>query len=78
MADRPPNADINADTNEVSDRATPPGIPRWLKVSGIVVILLILLAVGISFILGVEHGPGQFGPGMHGPQPSSWDSILVA
>jgi hypothetical protein len=74
MAERTPNGD----TDEVPDRASPPGIPRWLKVSGVVVILLIVLVVGISIIAGMEHGPGQFGPMQHGPAPSSWRSVLVA
>jgi hypothetical protein len=74
MTETPPNEN----TDEVPDRASPPGIPRWLKVSGIVVIVLVVLVIGISFIAGVQHGPGQFGPGQHGPAPSSWRSILVA
>jgi hypothetical protein len=45
-----------------------PGMPRWLKVSGIVVAALVVLAVALMLtgVLG-EHGPGQFGPGQHGP-----------
>jgi hypothetical protein len=66
MADVPRNPETE-DAGAAPDRAAPPGIPRWLKVSGIVVIVLIVIAVGVSLIFGMEHGPGQFGPGQHGP-----------
>jgi hypothetical protein len=43
-----------------------PGIPRWVKVSGLVVIVLavVLVVLMLTGLLG-EHGPGQFGPGQH-------------
>jgi hypothetical protein len=63
----PPNPETREDISVEPRRESPPGIPRWLKVSGIVVIVLIVAAVAISFIAGFEHGPGQFGPGQHGP-----------
>jgi hypothetical protein len=63
MADRPPNLDIGEDSGGVPDRPSPPGVPRWLKVSGIVIILLILVAIGISLLAGLEHGPGRHGAG---------------
>jgi hypothetical protein len=43
------------------DRTSTPGIPRWVKVFGIVVIVLILLFV-ISLLSGVRHGPGLHAP----------------
>ena len=46
-----------------ADESSPPGIPRWLKVSAVVVVLLILLVLAVSFIAGIEHGPGLHGPG---------------
>jgi hypothetical protein len=44
------------------------GMPRWVKVSGIVVAVVVVLLV-VLMLTGVlgEHGPGQFGPGQHGP-----------
>ena len=42
--------------------------PRWLRVSGIIVGLIVVLTVGLSFIAGVDHGPEQFGPGTHAPE----------
>lgn len=40
-----------------------PGIPRWVKVSGIIVIVLVLLIV-IALVtgLGGPHGPGRHAP----------------
>jgi hypothetical protein len=44
------------------------GMPRWVKVSGIVVaaVVVLLVVLMLTGVLG-EHGPGQFGPGQHGP-----------
>ena len=37
-----------------------PGIPRWVKVSGIIVIVLVLLIVIIMFTgVGGKHGPSR-------------------
>jgi hypothetical protein len=45
------------------------GIPRWLKVSGIVVALLVLLVVVLMLtgVLGGQSGGGDGGP--HRPRP---------
>jgi hypothetical protein len=44
------------------------GMPRWVKVSGIIVVavLVVLVVLMLTGVLG-QHGPGQFGPGQHGP-----------
>jgi hypothetical protein len=55
MADLPPNSDRSQDTD------TRPGMPRWVKVFGIIVIVLVLLFV-ISMLAGVRHGPGMHTP----------------
>ena len=40
-----------------------PGTPRWVKVSGIAVIVLVLLFGGLKlFGVGGEHGPGRHTP----------------
>ena len=47
---------------------TYPGMPRWVKVSGIIVISLVLLVVIVLLVataLGLHTPPG--GPGGHGP-----------
>jgi len=55
MADLSPNSDRSQDTG------TRPGMPRWVKVFGIIVIVLVLLFV-ISMLAGVRHGPGMHTP----------------
>lgn len=68
MADPPGYPDSGPDTQDGSgagrDHGAPPGMPRWVKVSAIVVGVLILLVVGVMLIGGHEGGPG---PGGHGP-----------
>jgi len=40
-----------------------PGTPRWVKVFGIIVIVLVLLFGGLKlFGVGGEHGPGRHTP----------------
>ena len=73
MADPPPNADpegtTGGDTGLGPDRGSRPGMPRWVKVSGIIVAVLIVVVVilAVTGLLPGQHGPGQFGPGQHGP-----------
>ena len=59
MAERPPNPDTSDDTDVTSGHEYP-GMPRWVKVSGIIVIGLVLLVV-ILLLTGVggDHGPGR-------------------
>jgi hypothetical protein len=46
----------------------PPGVPRWLKVSGIVVAAVVLVALIVSLATGTEHGPD-----LH----ESWVAVLL-
>jgi hypothetical protein len=45
----------------MADQGTPTGMPRWVKVFGIIVIALALAFV-ISRLAGVRHGPGLHTP----------------
>lgn len=49
MADPPAytdsNGDAGDDTRMKPDRESPPGTPRWVKVFGIIVIVLVLLFI---------------------------------
>ena len=40
------------------DPGSPPSLPRWVKVSGIVVVSVILLLVILQLTGVVQHGPG--------------------
>lgn len=39
----------------------PPGVPRWLKVTGLVVGLVVLILVVAMLLVGGDHGPGRHG-----------------
>ena len=73
-----PNRDTGEETSAVRDRPSPPGMPRWLKVSGIVVVVLILLVVAVSFITGVQHGPGRHGSSVDGHREAGMELQIVA
>jgi hypothetical protein len=44
-----------------------PGMPRWVKVSAIVVAVLALLVVIVVLVSGGEHGPRRHLPGGETP-----------
>ncbi|OLE65306.1 MAG: hypothetical protein AUG03_05375 [Acidobacteria bacterium 13_1_20CM_2_68_14] len=45
------------------DRGSPPGTPRWVKVFGIVGLVLVLLVVVMMATgVGGKHGPGRHMP----------------
>ncbi len=66
MADPPPYPDSYGDTGDGSTT----GPPRWVKVFGIIALVLVLLVVALLLVSG---GPGSHGPGRHtgGQTPSS-------
>lgn len=39
----------------------PPGVPRWLRVAGLALGLVVLLVVVAMLLLGGDHGPGRHG-----------------
>lgn len=61
---RGPKDEAGADPGHESAPGTPgyPGAPRWLKVSGIVALILVLLLVIVMFASGGNHGPGRHTP----------------
>jgi hypothetical protein len=46
------------DADRGSSMDGPPGLPRWVKISGIVVAILVA-ALFVAMLLGVNHGPGR-------------------
>ena len=56
MADPPRARDPGEDAGVATDRGSPPGMPRWVKVSGIIVAVLVLLLV-IVLLLAGGHAP---------------------
>jgi len=65
MADQPRYPDTGEDAGVGLDRGSPPRVPRWVKVSGIVVAVLVLLVVSMMLIAGGGPGGGGHGPGRH-------------
>jgi len=65
MADPPPSPDTGDDTGVEADRESTTGMPRWVKVSGIIVGILVLLVIVLALtgVLGGQHGPGRHLPG---------------
>lgn len=50
-----PNSNSDNGVRPTEDR--PPSTPRWVKVSGIIAIVLVLLVVIMMFFSGGKHGP---------------------
>ncbi|PAQ09583.1 hypothetical protein CIT26_12845 [Mesorhizobium temperatum] len=47
-----------------------PGAPRWVKVSGIIAIVLVLLIIAVVFTgVGGPHGPGRHLPSSSVTEP---------
>jgi hypothetical protein len=67
MADRP----SSPEREESADRGPTAGPPRWVKVSGIIALALVVLVL-IAVLAGGNHGPGrhQSSPGHGGQLPS--------
>ena len=57
----------------MANRPPYPGTPRWVKVFGIIVIVVVLLVVAGMFISGGEHGPGR-----HTPSGSAGGQVLAS
>src|SRR5215211_3684459 len=67
---RPPGD--HDDGSPVYERESDTGIPRWVKVGGIVLIVLGLLAMVVMLLSGGGHGPGR-----HGGDPARTPSVGV-
>ena len=62
MTERPPAPNPDDDPGMVHDRESPPGMPRWVKVAGIILAVVALLVV-VMLLVG---GGGGHGPQRHG------------
>jgi hypothetical protein len=60
MPDPPPQPDSGGEP----DRPATAGTPRWVKVFGIVALVLVVVFVVLQLIgIGGRHGPGRHAPG---------------
>jgi hypothetical protein len=81
MADPPRARDPGEDAGVAADRGSPPGMPRWVKVSGIIVAVLVLLLVVVLLVSG-GHGPRRHlssgGASGHAPLASVTASLTLS
>ena len=69
MANPAPYTDTSGEADAQVNRASSsvyPGTPRWVKVSGIVALMLILLVVVVMLLGGGEHNPMRHIPSASG------------
>jgi hypothetical protein len=79
MADPPRAGDPDEAADLAADRGSPPGMPRWVKVSGIIVAVLVLLLVIVLLVSG-GHGPRRHASGDaagHAPRSSVAASLTL-
>ena len=62
MAEPPTDRNENGAAGGARDPDAPPGMPRWVKVFGVVVVLLVLVLLAMLLF-----GPGEHGPRRHAP-----------
>jgi uncharacterized cupredoxin-like copper-binding protein len=68
MAERPPSPAAGA----APGREPAPGIPRWVKVFGIIALVLVVLVIlMLTGVFGEGHGPGRHMGGAHGDGQAS-------
>jgi hypothetical protein len=82
MADPPPYPDAD-DTGVEPDRESITGAPRWVKVFGVIGIVVVLLVVVVMLVTGGEHGPWRHAPGsdtsgVEAPEGAALDGRLLA
>ncbi|MEU3641282.1 hypothetical protein AB0H23_34330 [Streptomyces albogriseolus] len=61
MVDPPQEPGTRDKTSGVPGRTPVAGMPRWVKVSGLIALIVVLL-VGVMLLV---KGPGEHGPGRH-------------
>jgi hypothetical protein len=64
MADQLRNPGSGDDSDVEPDTESPPAAPRWVKVFGIIALIVVVLVV---LLLVFGGGPGGHGPGRHTP-----------
>lgn len=60
------NSETGDDTDVRQTEDRPSSTPRWVKVSGVIAIVLVLLVVGLALFGGGKHGPGRHMPSSNG------------
>jgi hypothetical protein len=72
MADPSPHPDATTGTGLGRDDGPAPGTPRWVKISGIIAVVVAVLFVILLIFGGGNHGPARHLPPAdaieHGPR----------
>ena len=59
-----PDSDRDPPTDDSTDFTpafgSPPGVPGWVIAIGVIAVILIAF-VAVTFVLGIQHGPGMHG-----------------
>ena len=76
LMSEPPKQDATRDESddELADVRDPQGhggMPRWVKVMGIVALLVVVAVVVLMAVAGGDHGPGRHLPGGDKSTPTS-------
>ncbi len=75
MPDSPVDPDVRDAAGEEPEGGSTVGTPRWVKVSGIVVVVLVVVFVILQLLgVGGRHGPARHTPAGDtpgGPTPTS-------
>ena len=72
MADLPANPDPRGNAGLEPGRVLPPPTPRWVKVIGIIALVVVVLVGAVQLTgLGGQHGPNRHLPAVGATDPSS-------
>jgi hypothetical protein len=71
MADPPRPRDPGEAADLAADRGSPPGMPRWVKVSGLIVAVLVLLLIVVLLVSGGHSPRRHLSGGAAGAAPRS-------
>lgn len=55
----PRSSDVGGGTGREADGGSPPAIPRWVKVVGLVVLVAALILVALLVLVDGGHGPAR-------------------
>ena len=81
MADPPRDRHTGEDAGLAADRQPAPGMPRWVKLSAVIVAVLVLLLLIVLLLSRGEHGPRRHlsgGAGGYAPRSSVTASLTLS
>ena len=76
MADLSPYPDTGDETGAEPDRGSPPGTPLWVRVFGIIALVVILLFVILLSTRGPHRGPSRH-TGSGGPDGRTVPAVVM-